>query len=65
MAQELQIMLGVIVELLREEEEEMELVDELANPNVLEDLVVKRHIRLDPTALVAITDSAQNTKLIS
>ena len=35
MAQELQIMLGVIVELLREEEEEMELVDELANPNSL------------------------------
>ena len=46
MAQELQIMLGVIVEFLREEEEEMELVDELANPNILEDLVVNRHIRL-------------------
>ena len=61
MAQELQIMLGVIVELLREEEEEMELVDELANPNVLEDLVVNRHIRLDPTTFVAITDYVQNT----
>ena len=60
MAQELQIMLGVIVELLREEKKEMELVDEMANPN-LSDLIVNHHIRLDPTALVAITDSAQNT----
>ena len=34
MAQEIQFMIRIILELLREDKEEMELVEELVNPNV-------------------------------
>jgi hypothetical protein len=61
MAQELQMMFGVLVQIIREDDEEMDIINELANLSTVEELVVNQNVRLHPTTFIAITNYVQDT----